>query len=161
VEVDERTDPRLAERIGSAWTELRRGAAMGVLREHLFGSGPDALEPGQVDTLELLSKRRGWRMSDLAESLRVDPSTATRAVQRLEAAGLADRTPDTADKRVVVVSATAAGRARLRRIDDLRRATLPAMLASFDHDDLARFAEYLERFVAGLDQFVQGLEPDA
>lgn len=134
---------------------------MAVLREHLFGSGPDALEPGQVDTLELLAKQPSWRMSELAESLRVDPSTATRAVQRLEAAGLADRTPDTADKRVVMVSATPAGRSRLRRIDDLRRATLPAMLASFDEHELALFAEFLERFVAGLDQFVQELDPDA
>src|SRR5204862_6141795 len=78
----------LALRIGTGWKELRRGAAMGVLRDHLFGAGADALEPGQVDTLELLVNKDAWRMSELADALRVDPSTATRAVQRLVKAGL-------------------------------------------------------------------------
>jgi DNA-binding MarR family transcriptional regulator len=83
VDLDDEEQLALALRIGNSWKELRRGAAMGVLRDHLFGAGPDALEPGQVDTLELLVGRDAWRMSELAEALRVDPSTATRAVQRL------------------------------------------------------------------------------
>ena len=44
-----------------------------------------------MDTLDLLVQQPAWRMSELAEALRVDPSTATRAVQRLVRAGLADR----------------------------------------------------------------------
>jgi DNA-binding MarR family transcriptional regulator len=73
----------LSQRIAAAWKELRRGAAMAAGRDHLFGAGADALEPGQFDTLELLVQRDGWRMSEMADALRVDPSTATRAVQRL------------------------------------------------------------------------------
>ena len=64
---------------------------MVALRDHLFGAGEDALEPGQVDTLDLLVQQPAWRMTDLADALRVDPSTATRAVQRLVRAGLAER----------------------------------------------------------------------
>ena len=87
-------DERLAAlHIGTAWKELRRGAAMSILRDHMFGAGKDALEPGQVDTLDLLVQQPAWRMSDLADALRVDPSTATRAVQRLERSGLAERCP--------------------------------------------------------------------
>ena len=72
-------DERLAAlHIGTAWKELRRGAAMSILRDHMFGAGKDAVEPGQVDTLDLLVQQPAWRMSDLADALRVDPSTATR-----------------------------------------------------------------------------------
>jgi len=145
-------------RIGAAWKELRRGAAMSVLRDHLFGSGNNALEPGQVDTLELLVARDAWRMSELAEALRVDPSTATRAVQRLVKAGIAERTACSDDARVVMVSATEPGRVRHRAIVDLRRATLTAMLATFTTNEREQFAEYLDRFVAALDDYVRQLD---
>jgi DNA-binding MarR family transcriptional regulator len=151
-------DDSAHNRVGRAWKELRRGAAMGVLRDHLFGSGADALEPGQVDTLELLVARDAWRMSELAEALRVDPSTATRAVQRLVKAGMASRTTSVDDARVVMVSATPAGRARAKRISELRRETLIAMLRKFSEDEREQFAEYMERFVATLDEFVRQLD---
>lgn len=147
-------------RIGSAWKELRRGAAMGVLRDHLFGSGENALEPGQVDTLELLVARDAWRMSELADALRVDPSTATRAVQRLVKAGMAVRTTCVDDARVVMVSATEAGRRRSRSISELRRNTLTSMLASFDQEEREQFAEYMDRFVQALDDYVRHLDDE-
>lgn len=154
-------DPTVDSRIGAAWKELRRGAAMSVLRDHLFGAGADALEPGQVDTLELLVARDSWRMSELAEALRVDPSTATRAVQRLVKAGMAERTACSNDARVVKVSATATGRARQRAINNLRRETLTAMLSSFDQHEREQFAEYMDRFVTALDEFVRSLDTNS
>ena len=66
-----------AFRIAVAWRELRRCATTPALRYQFFGSSHDALEQGQMDTLDLLLIRDGWRMSELAEALRVDPSTAT------------------------------------------------------------------------------------
>src|SRR3954451_25371811 len=69
-------------RIGAAWRELRRASTQ-ALRPLLFGTGPDALELGQVGTLDLLALHGPVRMRDLAEALRVDASTATRAVARL------------------------------------------------------------------------------
>ena len=81
----------IAIRIGTAWKELRRGAAMVAVRDYFFAADEDSLEPGQMDTLDLLAQQPAWRMSELAEALRVDPSTATRAVQRLVRAGLAER----------------------------------------------------------------------
>lgn len=146
-------------RIGSAWKELRRGAAMSVLRDHLFGSGENALEPGQVDTLELLVAQGALRMSELADALRVDPSTATRAVQRLVKAGMAKRTTCKEDARVVLVSATDAGRRRSQCISELRRNTLTSMLSTFNQAEREEFAEYLDRFVQALDDYVRDLTP--
>ena len=62
------------------------------------------------------------------------------------------------DARVVMVSATPAGRARAKRISELRRETLIAMLRKFSEDEREQFAEYMERFVATLDEFVRQLD---
>lgn len=142
----------VAVRVNLAWRELRRGAAMGVLRDHWCGTGDDALEPGQIDTLEVLVQFDSWRMSDLADALRVDPSTATRAVDRLVRIGLAERTHCSDDKRVVRVSATDSGRRRASALDDLRRRTMDRILAHYEADERLVLAEYLERFVRALDE---------
>jgi DNA-binding MarR family transcriptional regulator len=147
----------LARRIGTAWKELRRGAAMSILRDHLFGAGKDALEPGQVDTLDLLAREPAWRMSDLADALRVDPSTATRAVQRLERSGLAERRPSPDDGRVVIVSATALGLQRHGAIDERRRVSMSTLLSAFDLDERQELADRMDRLVASLDGFAEGL----
>jgi DNA-binding MarR family transcriptional regulator len=151
-------DREIAVRVGRAWRELRRGASTGALRDHLFGTGPDAVEPGQMDTLDLLVQRPAWRMSDLADALRVDPSTATRAVQRLERIGLAERRSSAADGRVVMVSSTGAGRDRHAQLADLRAQMMDRLLAAFDADEQAQLAALLERFVAALDELVADLD---
>jgi DNA-binding MarR family transcriptional regulator len=151
-------DERLvAASIGRSWKELRRGASMAALRDHLFGAGDEALEPGQWDTLDLLVQAEAWRMSDLAEALRVDPSTATRAVQRLVRAGLAERSTDAADGRVVMVSATSTGHRRHEAIARQRRQTMECMLSAFDADERRTLATLLERFVAALDRVAEQL----
>ncbi|HEY0520386.1 MAG TPA: MarR family transcriptional regulator, partial [Ilumatobacteraceae bacterium] len=112
VDLHEREMYELAVRIGASWVHIRRGAAMGALRDYLLGTGDEALEQGQMDSLDLLARQPLWRMSDLAEALRVDPSTATRAVQRLVGSGLATRSSNGDDGRVVMVEITDAGRSR-------------------------------------------------
>lgn len=146
-----------ATRIGSSWKELRRGAAMVALRDHLLGVGPDALEPGQMDTLDLLVQEDAWRMSDLADALRVDPSTATRAVQRLVRNGLAERQACADDGRVVKVTATAVGRRRHAAIDQRRGEVMTAMLGAFRPDERRQLADLLDRLVAALDDMVANL----
>jgi DNA-binding MarR family transcriptional regulator len=144
----------LAVRIGQAWIEIRRGAAMGALQRHLFGGGDDALEQGQMDTLDLLAQQCDWRMSDLAEALRVDPSTATRAVQRLVNVGLAVRRPCGSDGRVVMVAITPAGFARHAEVAARRSEVMRHMLGAFTPAERPLLAELLERFVASIDDFV-------
>jgi DNA-binding MarR family transcriptional regulator len=144
----------LAVRIGASWVQIRRGAAMGTLRDYLLGGGDEALEQGQMDSLDLLAKQPSWRMSDLAEALRIDPSTATRAVQRLVASGLALRSQDGDDGRVVMVEITEAGRLRHSDVNDRRGQLMVHMLGAFAADERPVLADMLERFVHAVDEFV-------
>lgn len=124
-----------------------------MLRERLYGTGDGALDLGQIDTLDTLVQREGWRMADLAEAMRVDASTATRAVARLVAAGLAARSASSSDARCVVVAATPDGRARHALIAERRRSAITEILAGFEPEEQATLAELMERLVAGLDEW--------
>jgi DNA-binding MarR family transcriptional regulator len=140
-----------AFRIAMAWRELRRCATTPALRYQFFGSSHDALEQGQMDTLDLLLVREGWRMCELAEALRVDPSTATRAVQRLVNDGLAERRQSTYDGRVVLVFPSAEGKRRHAAVARRRVKALCRILSVFDADERAQLAGLLGRFVDAFD----------
>ena len=155
------TDPVESDnafRVALAWRELRRGASTSAIRNYFYGTGDDALDPGQMDTLDVLMTRRGWRMSELAEALRVDPSTATRAVQRLVKDGLAERRPSETDGRVVVVVPSRTGRRHHAAVAKRRVRAMRAMLAEFDADERVQLAELMSRFVAALDHFAAQLD---
>lgn len=145
--------------IAYAWRELRRGAVADQLRDKLFGEGDSALDPGQVDTLDLLVERDSWRMGDLAEALRVDPSTATRAIQRLEKLDLAHRSALPSDGRVVTVSVTPAGRERHAIIGERRLKAMSQILSRFSPAELVALEELLGRFVKAIDEVSVTFEP--
>ena len=148
----------LTQAIGASWRELRRGASMRPLLEHLFGNGPERLDLGPSDTRDVLVQRDGWRMCELAEALRVDASTATRAVARLHDDGLVVRRHSETDGRVVVVDATPAGRRRHAVIAGRRKEAVSTMLADFSLDDRRRLATLLGRLVDALDDYATGLQ---
>jgi DNA-binding MarR family transcriptional regulator len=149
-------DPNVAVlfRVGAAWRELRRGAAMQAFRPIVYGEGDDALDLGQVDALDLLIFHGPVRMGELAESLRVDASTATRAVNRLVDTGLAQRRRSDEDGRVMVVAITKRGSEVHRALTARRRDALEGILTDFSARDRQQLATLLERFIVGLDQYV-------
>ena len=132
---------------------MRRGASAGYVRDFLFGEGDDSIEQGQMDTLDLLADGPPMRMSELADALKVDPSTATRAVQRLVNAGLAERVPDPTDGRVVQVVITDAGRAAHDEVFQRRVELLSYIVGHFRRTELHQFAEMLERFNTSVSSF--------
>jgi DNA-binding MarR family transcriptional regulator len=156
VDFRNRTDREHARRIGRAWIELRRGAAASALRSYLFGT-EKALEQGQMDALDLLT-RRERPMKELAARLRVEPSTATRAVQRLEHDGLAERFTSPQDGRVVLVRITDEGRRRHDAVAERRSIAMMHILSEFDPQERAQLADLMDRLIASIDDVVGRLD---
>jgi DNA-binding MarR family transcriptional regulator len=150
------TDREHGRRIGRAWIELRRGAAASALRAYLFGT-EKALEQGQMDALDLLT-RRERPMKELAARLRVEPSTATRAVQRLEHDGLAERFTSPQDGRVVLVRITDEGRRRHDAVAERRSIAMMHILSEFDPPERAQLADLMDRLIASIDDVVERLD---
>ncbi|MEU5875229.1 MarR family winged helix-turn-helix transcriptional regulator [Glycomyces sp. NPDC047369] len=115
-----------------------RAAAGRLLREI-------GLYPGQEVMLGLLADHGDTRQSRLVLELGIDPSTVTKMLQRLERAGLVERRPDPADRRVSVVAVTAEGRGLLGRIEDSWRRLDEITCAGFDEADRERLAAVLDR----------------
>lgn len=147
----------LIARVGLSWRELRRAATTTHMREHIFGTGDGALEPGQMDTLDLLVQQPSWRMGDLAEKLRVDPSTATRAVQRLVNMGLAERLSGNEDGRVVQVAVTEVGRKRHTLVSARRMEMMKVIFENFTDDERTDLAHLLEKLVVSIDSALKEL----
>ena len=149
----------LAVRIGRAWSEIRRGASGSEVRNWLYSAGDESIEQGQMNTLDLLAQRPSWRMSELADALRVEPSSVTRSIQRLERLGLAERTPSTDDGRAVDVNITPGGIEMHCALSAKRTELMTHILSSYRMRELPVLADLLERFVIAVDSFVAEHQP--
>ncbi|MEU3949310.1 MarR family transcriptional regulator [Streptomyces sp. NPDC029526] len=89
------------------------------------------------------------RMADLAERLEVVPRAVTTLVDGLEAAGKARRVPDPANRRVIRIELTDAGRAALRELHTARRAAAEEILAPLDDEQRAVLGHLLDTLVDG------------
>ena len=151
------SERELAARIALAWREVRRGAANNAMRELIFEGEDYSIEPGQFDTLEQLVLHGSISMGDLADALRVDPSTATRAIQRLIKDGLAEKVSHDGDGRVVFVAPSERGRMIHTRVTDQRRNLVFAIVEQFEPEEREVIAAALERFSTALDVAVADL----
>ncbi len=92
------------------------------------------LTPTQLSVLAAVVRGGTVRLSELAASEDVNPTMLSRVVAKLEADGLLTRTPDGADARAVVVTASTAGRRRHERIRAERTQAVIGVLAGLDAD---------------------------
>jgi DNA-binding MarR family transcriptional regulator len=84
-------------------------------------------------------------MSDLVARLQLDKGWVSRAVDQLVQEGLVHRTADETDRRVVVISLTAAGRRRLRALDAILDGQFDRVFARIKPPgDRGRVAQALE-----------------
>lgn len=142
-------DP-VAERIRAAWRDLRRAGSTGPVRAFLYEPDPP-LDVAQADALDLIVSHAPVRMTDVASLLRVDPSTATRAVAKLQQLGLVDRKAHPVDARVVLVVPSEGGRRLHGRVRVRANDLLVEMLDTFDAEDRELLASLMERLVAAVD----------
>jgi DNA-binding MarR family transcriptional regulator len=105
------------------------------------------LTMSQTKAMYLVLATGPMRMSELAHRLGVTNSTATGQVDRLVELGLVDRHEDPADRRQVVVSATAHGSATLEQFRELNSRRMRELLAHTEAGDLTT----IERAIRILD----------
>jgi DNA-binding MarR family transcriptional regulator len=109
----------LADRLHSSAIHLLRR-----LRREDDASG---LPAPQLSALSVIVFAGPVTLGALAQAEQVRPPTITRLVDKLEAAGLVDRVPDTVDRRISRVEATAKG---AKLLHDGRRRRVASLAAS-------------------------------
>ncbi len=116
------------------------------LRQEAVGA-VGQLTPTSAAALATVERHGPLTPSELAEIERVKRPTATRTLRVLGEAGLVERAPDPEDGRSALVSITATGRERLRRLRGRKNAYLARRMRDLpagDVETLERAAEILE-----------------
>lgn len=104
---------------------------------------------GQIDTLDAIARNGPCTMVELAEALRIDASTATRAVEPLVRSGLVERRRSERDARAVIVELSREGRRVERQLTTERFDQLELSLAEFSRAEREQLADLLERLLQG------------
>src|SRR4051794_2366755 len=98
------------------------------------------LSLGQLAALRTLDLHGPMTPSELAAHEKVQPPSMTRIIGRLEELGYLTRTPDPVDRRQVVVTPSAAGRALLAEDRRRKDAWLAQRLRNLSADETAALA---------------------
>jgi MarR family transcriptional regulator, organic hydroperoxide resistance regulator len=109
-----------------------RGCAAAMLREM-------DLHPGQELLLMHLFDRDGQTQAELVESVGLDHSTVSKALRRMQDAGLVIREPAEHDRRVMVVHLTDKGRAMRKPIATLWQTLEEASVANLSPQQTRSF----------------------
>jgi DNA-binding MarR family transcriptional regulator len=130
---------------------LSRRLSAGLYRRIAGG-----IPPVQLQALTVLAAG-DVRMHELARRLGLATSTVTRLVDRLEAAGLAERRSERPDRRSVLVGLSTSGSQALHAVRKRLRAFLGELLTGLPPHDQGEFLRLLAKLGEGLN--LQALEP--
>jgi DNA-binding MarR family transcriptional regulator len=122
-------------------------ALVGVAARSLAQLPSDLTLP-QFRALVLISIRGPLATGELAESLGIHASTATRLVDRLELKGLVARGAVNGDRRTITLNATRRGERLVERSTAIRRKELERIVARLSPADRAFVSDALQRFAA-------------
>ncbi|MQY29256.1 MarR family winged helix-turn-helix transcriptional regulator [Nocardia aurantia] len=104
---------------------------------------PSGVTALQYTALTVLERRRTMSAADLARASFVRAQSTSDLVGALERHGLIERSADPANRRRLLISLTAAGRAFLVEYNPLVAQLEERMLSGLDAADRDRFREYL------------------
>ncbi|MBL7257550.1 MarR family winged helix-turn-helix transcriptional regulator [Paractinoplanes lichenicola] len=130
-------DEGLAEEFFSVSRRLRHRT-----REALL---PWELTPSLGRAISVLTRHGDMRPGALAEHLRIAPRSATEVADDLQRLGLAERHPDPADRRAVIVTLTDEGRRISREIKAARHDAGEQFFATLSADDRAELTRLLRK----------------
>ncbi|GAB2569805.1 MarR family transcriptional regulator [Paractinoplanes abujensis] len=112
---------------------------------------PWELSPSLGRAISALTRHGDMRPGALAEHLRIAPRTATEVADDLQRLGLAERHPDPADRRAVIVTLTEEGRRVSREINAARRDAGERFFATLSPADRAELSRLLRELREGND----------
>jgi DNA-binding MarR family transcriptional regulator len=130
----------LEHEIGTLLRRIRRGLADRAVQVH-----PE-LNPTSYMLLTTLSEHGARRAADLAELFALDKGSVSRVVHQLLELGLIARSPDPADGRASILTATDEAVRRLAEVSEGRREHFDGRLASWEPREIEELAAVLGRF---------------
>ncbi len=104
----------------------------------------------QMITLLSIHTSGSCRMGELADATQQSGGTLTGIVDRLIVDGLVERVRSVNDRRVIEVTLTSTGKARVDEVLTARESDMQRILAGFNDQQLEQFELLLKQFLQGL-----------
>jgi DNA-binding MarR family transcriptional regulator len=142
-------------RLALAFRDVRR--SWPAWYSYNYGS-EGSLDSGQYDVLwhVTVAAPSGCRMGDIAAALRIDSSTATRAVDRLVSQGFVRRIQSADDRRVFLAQATPSGRKLVIQMSTEATQRWRSVLhKALGEGEIILLAEWLQRLTAVYDEALE------
>ncbi len=140
------------DRLDETLVELRRVLQRPGYRRAVLGGLETDVELGTLRLLRVVQRsREAPTIGEAAEVLVIDPSTASRVVDRAAAAGYLQRRPCNDDRRRSRLSLTVAGEELLAEVTARRRAVLVDATTGLSDAELTTLLGLLERLLDGFD----------
>lgn len=128
-------------------TVIASRALLGVIARSMAASLEVVTLP-QFRVLVVLSTSEPVRMGELAERMRTLPSTFSRWIDRMVAAGWVQRTTSPDSRREILIALTPDGRDLVDDVTDRRRQNIATMLATMTPDNQQAVRIGFEAFAA-------------
>ena len=141
-----RTLHALEQEMGILMRRVRRALSERAALVH------PSLQPSSYVMLAHLIEAGPRRSSDIADAFDLDTGAVSRQVQHLVELGLVERSPDPADGRATILTATTEAKRRVDEVSRLRIEQLDARLADWTEEDLDELVRRFARYNATLDQ---------
>lgn len=140
---------------GTGGAALADGVVLSALRLAMGISIQAADEVGTLSTVQLravtvLSERPGANLGELAQGMAVSLSVTSRLVDRLVAAGLAERRPSPTSGREISLWLTPSGEQTLRGYDELRLAKVHERLRELPPERAREVVSALQALIAAI-----------
>ncbi|TVR23247.1 MAG: MarR family transcriptional regulator [Nitriliruptor sp.] len=145
-------DPAVLDRLDDALVEVRRVLQRPGHRRAVLGELAGTVGLQAIRVLRLVERaEHAPTIGAVAEALVVDPSTASRTVDRAVAAGLLQRHACSDDGRRARLHLTGPGCALLAEVSARRRAVLARAVGDWEPADVDTLHVLLERLLGGFD----------
>ena len=100
----------------------------------------------------LLGYEDGVRQKVLAEEMRINPSSISELISKLEAEGYAVRTVDPEDKRATLITLTEVGKARAYELEDERNERFAKPFANLNDQEKDQLLKLLEKLTTPVEE---------
>jgi DNA-binding MarR family transcriptional regulator len=140
------------QRIGQVMTRMRMMTGRRMIGRLAIQNVAPGLELSHLDVLDAVRRAEAAgevTVGAVAETLRIDPSRASRIVAEMVSRGVLRRKASQADARRIVVVMTALGQRPLSEIRAQKLSVVERVTADWPGEDVAAFARLFDRFVGG------------
>ena len=121
---------------------------------HMRGPNPQKMRAFAQRRLlsVLLGYEDGVRQKVLAEEMRINPSSISELISKLEAEGYAARTVDPDDKRATLITLTEVGKARAYELEDERNERFAKPFANLNDQEKDQLLKLLEKLITPVEE---------